>query len=314
VELTFEKWHANNNDFIIIWLTTQQIELCLPSIQKQAQTLCSKEGNGIAADGLLVLRTEQPRDLLPSELIIINRDGRLAKNCGNGLRCAAMSIRRRHVEAYGGKKTLDNLVALELIVANETKISQFFVTKEHKTLVQVDLGIPKIDEQCANFSQIKSSLTEFFSKQKDQPHHITGWHYVEIGNPHLVIMLSKWEYKTFLSIAKNLQKLSLWDGVNVHWVDASPRSPTKTEQLSHAPIELIYKTYIWERGVGETKACGSGAGAITFSLLTADTSLKHQPLGISMPGGILYITQDASTNSMLLIGSAQYVFSGKLTL
>src|SRR5690606_32979571 len=91
------KWHGTKNDFIIIRISSADGDLVLESIKRQTQSLCDRR-SGVGADGILVLHSEQRGDLTPHGLTIINSDGSLAKNCGNGLRCAALSILRAHLQ------------------------------------------------------------------------------------------------------------------------------------------------------------------------------------------------------------------------
>ena len=92
MEIHFEKWHGCHNDFIIIHNSCEQKNNILPSLQKAAKYLCSHSGDGIGADGILLLCHQQKDNTANTELVIINKDGSLADNCGNGLRCAAASI------------------------------------------------------------------------------------------------------------------------------------------------------------------------------------------------------------------------------
>ena len=91
----FEKWHGCRNDFLVIWSTHNEANYLLGSLQRQASALCSRKGEGVGADGLLILLTESRADLKPDKLVIINADGSLASNCGNGLRCAALSVYKK---------------------------------------------------------------------------------------------------------------------------------------------------------------------------------------------------------------------------
>jgi diaminopimelate epimerase len=94
----FEKWHGCKNDFIIFYTSDHQADMVKTSLVTLAARLCGKSGDGIGADGVLLLQTKLPDDPLPYKLTIINSDGSIALNCGNGLRVAALSSRRRSSE------------------------------------------------------------------------------------------------------------------------------------------------------------------------------------------------------------------------
>ena len=95
--LDFEKWQGCANDFVVLWISDRDGDVVLGSLKRQAKDICDRH-LGVGADGLLVLQTKVPEDLMPYKMTIINSDGSVAQNCGNGLRCASLSIRRRHDE------------------------------------------------------------------------------------------------------------------------------------------------------------------------------------------------------------------------
>ena len=92
----FEKWHGCKNNFIIIISSTNQTYL-VPSLQRKAKKICTQDGSSIGADGIIVLDYIESLsfNFAPKKISIINKDGSLAKNCGNGLRCAALAAYKR---------------------------------------------------------------------------------------------------------------------------------------------------------------------------------------------------------------------------
>src|SRR6476620_5995215 len=105
MELEFEKWHGNKNDFILTWFVHDQVTF--EALRREAPALCNRDGSGIGADGILVLHVQTKRDVMPTQLTIINSDGSLAETCGNGIRCAALSILTRHWEHTPSLEDLD---------------------------------------------------------------------------------------------------------------------------------------------------------------------------------------------------------------
>ena len=141
----FEKWHGCHNDFVIIYSSAHEVEMIKTELIKLAPRLCSKSGNGIGADGILLLQTKLPDDPLAEKLTIINSDGSIALNCGNGIRVAALSNRKRFLARGQSNKILEYM-SLEV----ETKIFnvRFSVSSTNKIpLVHVEMGKP-----CSNIN------------------------------------------------------------------------------------------------------------------------------------------------------------------
>ena len=121
MQLKFEKWHGCLNDFAVVWITEADGDVVMNSLKRQAVQLCDRHA-GIGADGLLILHVKNAGDLTPTKLTIINSDGSIAKNCGNGIRCAASAVLKAHREK-GTPKDLPELVALE--VEGQQMIARF---------------------------------------------------------------------------------------------------------------------------------------------------------------------------------------------
>src|SRR5690606_29206086 len=121
-QISFEKWHGCRNDFIVLRMRQTSADEVLPSLVKAAPRLCSRDGSGIGADGILVLHEGPGDPLRPVELSIVNSDGSLARNCGNGLRCAGASIVR---QAMQQGKSLDEFTWLELPVMQQNFVLSY---------------------------------------------------------------------------------------------------------------------------------------------------------------------------------------------
>ena len=169
MQLDFEKWQACQNDFIVIWLSSHDIKNLLPSLQRQATNICSREGLGIGADGILCLETENRSDIEPRKLHIVNSNGSLANNCGNGLRCAALSY---YDKFYAQAKGADKTDLVELHVAEHNYVCEFITFKGSSyPLVSVNMGRAQLNEENLDHNELYSDLRQclegFYSFEKE---------------------------------------------------------------------------------------------------------------------------------------------------
>ncbi|MFW7382004.1 MAG: diaminopimelate epimerase [Oligoflexus sp.] len=316
--LDFEKWHGAKNDFILLWLPDDQS--LMTSLIRKAPELCSREGDGIGADGILVLtRSPHRQELLPERLTIINSDGSLAATCGNGIRCAALSVLKRHYEA---DERVDIPEAFELPLTQGQVVCRYLGRQDlakkrvYWPHVSVDMGVPKIDDEHPWFEQTKDFVT---AKAKEIGHNelVDDWHLVDIGNHHLVFFLDEVSAELVRKIGPALQKSSIWDGINVHL--AAPLAvedklrQASSQQLGQA-VDELYEVFVWERGAGETKACGSGACSVVKAALAGGIVEKNQWIACKMPGDILYARQGEDDEPMTLAGPGALAFWGQLEL
>jgi diaminopimelate epimerase len=306
--IDFEKWHGTKNDFIVCWILAPDKDLIAPTLSRLAPRLCQRDGSGIGADGILLLITKSKKDSYPDELIIINADGSAAKNCGNGLRCAAMSARRRaHQE---GLYDFDGIT----LKVQDTSIDCRFIGASAQPLVAVTMPIP-------NFGQVNewSNEVQSLTKQLQTAHpQLRGdLETVDLGNPHIVITVEDATAELAELAGRPLQVVRNRDGINVHV--ASPKSIAETDQ-QRARLEIgeeiseLFKVYPWERGVGPTQACGTGACAVGVAAWATGLTERSMWVGIDMPGGRLYVKQDEPTSPVTLAGPATFVFQGNVEI
>ena len=306
--IEFEKWHGCKNDFMVIWITSSDKDLVIPSLQRQARALCDRSGGGIGADGLLVVETPTRRDMVPSSLTIINQDGSLAKNCGNGLRCATRSVLRR-MELAGSQRD-------ELPPAIEWKIEdRSFWCKviDPSGLTGVEIGHVKITTV-----RRESDLWREIAAAAAKDHAIFNASesvaLVDTGNQHLVLFSAPCTPLALDAFASKIQQVSGWDGINVHvaWAEDSGSNRTNSRnQATRMKIDSTWRAIPWERGAGLTQACGSGAVAIAAAAADGITS-EEEWTEIRMPGGSLLA--HPSGEAWELVGPAQLVFTGTVEI
>ena len=310
MKVCFEKWHGCKNDFIVVWLNANEQQV-FDSLRRQAPKLCRRDGGAIGADGILVLHTQLISDLLPNKLSIINSDGSLAANCGNGLRCCAGSILKRHAD---NEKLRDLPEIVELKVNDKLYMCQYLtdelenVEVDKLPFISVDMGVPLTDNSVDWFNQAKDTLKKFDI--------IKDIHVCEVGNQHIVLFNQNTsDKKVFYSVSSEIQKA--WaGGINIHFTEPVEAGPQHQKQAAHDIGQSITEAYIalpWERGVGPTNACGSGACALAACAFATGDASRSDWIAIDMPGGRLYARQDDAEGPITLAGPAQLVFCGEFS-
>ena len=310
--INFEKWHGCLNDFIVMWISDADGDIVIDSIKRQARHLCDRRA-GIGADGILVLQTLRSQDLTPYGLTIINSDGSLAKTCGNGLRCAALSILKTHLEK-GDAKQPPELV--QLCVADEDIICRFAKKSGEWPMVIVEMGTPNLNKSLGWLSEAKAAVAKL-STLLNLPSLSQEVGVCDIGNPHIVITHDLASRELLLKIGPTLQSTHSWDGINVHLARAkniTAKDKTRATQELGQSVSELYEVFVWERGAGETMACGSGACAVAALALDSGLLDRSEWVAIDMPGGRLYVRQPTPDEPTELAGPGVYCFSGKVII
>ena len=274
--LKFTKMHGLGNDFMVIDAINQPFTL-LP----QEITSLSARNTGIGFDQCLIVEASKTPDI-DFFYRIFNADGQEVGQCGNGARCLA-----RFVQHYG-------LTHKECIrVATRTTLMQLQINAD-KT-VRVDMGLPKL--------QPADIPVDFDDKQQEHyqitlPDHTqVSFHALSVGNPHAVLLVDNVD-----TAAVNTQgKL-----ISEH--------PFFPEQTNVGFMEIVSDDHIrlrvYERGCGETLACGSGAvAAVAIGRLFYNLAERVR---VTLPGGDLIIDWPDFDKPLQLTGSATFVYEGEL--
>lgn len=310
--IDFEKWHGTKNDFVVIWLSDSDGDIVLGSLKRQAKNICDRH-TGIGADGILVLHTRQRGDLTPERLSIINSDGSVAKNCGNGLRCAALSVLRANLDRGHPAEIPD---ACEFLVEDVPILCRFLDNKNLKTLVAVDMPIAKSGLAVSWGPQALKATHEVLADVGLKKDNYT-LEVCDLGNPHIVINTETASRDLMLKVGPPLQTRCGMDGINVHVIHTAELKDSERadgrRQLGDSVSEL-YKMFVWERGAGETMACGTGACAVAVSALNTGLTERSEWIAVDMPGGRVFVKQEDEGAPVTLAGPAVFVFSGKLEI
>jgi len=283
MKIKFTKMHGLGNDFILIDCLDKELgnHSYLSNLSKK---LCDRHF-GIGADGLILILPSEKTDL---QMKIYNSDGTEAQMCGNGIRCFAKY-------AYENKiiskikftiETLAGIITPELI----------FKGKEISG-IKVDMGIPKLERkeipmEGENTPTVVNETLKIDSKTIFQ---ITC---VSMGNPHCI---------TFVNDIQSIPVEEIGPKIENH-----PLFPEKTNAEF---IQVLNKQEInfrvWERGAGETLACGTGAcAALVATILNKKTDREAI---IHLPGGDLDI-QWADNGHVYMTGPAELAFKGKMEI
>ncbi len=273
--MEFIKMHGLGNDFIVIDDMAEKMKIGLAP--KLARVIC-RPHFGVGGDGLVIIRKSAFADVC---MRIFNNDGSEAEMCGNAIRCVAKYV----VEAKGYSQE-------EITIETLNGIKRVKVIKEgDRVEYQADMGEPIFAARL-----IPVSLGE--SPVIGQPIQIMGRKFqftaLSMGNPHCVIFVDEIVEKELLEAGALLEKHPLFPKkTNVEFVKVLDK-----EQI---------RVLVYERGVGPTLACGTGACAAVVA--AALNGLTGRGVTVTLPGGDLYIRW-AEDNHVFMSGPAEKVFSG----
>jgi len=281
MSLNFTKMHGAGNDYVYV----DCFRNATPADPAALATQVSDRNKGIGGDGLILIC---PSDIADARMRMFNSDGSEAEMCGNGLRCVA-------------KYVYDHGIAVKESLTLETGAGVLSVTlsvAEGKVeTVKVDMGEPILNP--ADVPTTIAATDKAVAAVVNAPLEFDGQTFevtcVSMGNPHCIIYVEEATDNLVLRIGP--------------MIETDPRFPAKTnveliEVIS--PTEVKQRT--WERGSGETLACGTGASAVCVAgVLTGKTERK---LTNHLLGGTLVLEWVEETNHVFMDGPATEVFSG----
>lgn len=276
MKLRFTKMQGAGNDFVVIDGVRTSIKLSEEQIRKIAN-----RQTGVGCDQVLIIEPPKRPDA-DFEYRIFNADGSTAGQCGNGARCVGRFI---HEQRLSAKSTITLEVGSDLrrLTFNETG------------RVKAELGVPVFEPAKVPFTAERDEMEQVLSLNN-----ITVMAGVlSMGNPHAVLLVDDVKSTPVEKIGRMIQALEVFpEGVNVGFMQIE----------SSTQISLR----VFERGAGETLACGSGAcAAVVHGIRLGQLSNN---VTVSVPGGKLEVSWDDSNAAVWLAGPADTVFEGKLTL
>jgi len=273
--MRFTKMHGIGNDFVIVSLFDETA----PEPASLAREVCQRRF-GVGADGLILVGPSAQAD---ASMRIFNPDGGEAEMCGNGIRCLAKYCRERGL-CRGSEMTVETLAGVKALT----------LTVEHGEVraVRVDMGVPSLARKDIPMTgPVEATCVE---QTLDCGGELIRCTCVNMGNPHCVSFVDDLDSTPVSRLGPKVERASAFpERVNAHFVQTVSRGEVRMET--------------WERGAGETPACGTGASAVCVAgCLTGRTDRR---ILVHLPGGDLEI-DFAEDDHVFMTGPAETVFDG----
>jgi diaminopimelate epimerase len=275
--MRFTKMHGAGNDYVYVDCFAQAVPADLPELARRI----SDRRFGVGGDGLILIRPSQQAD---ARMQMFNADGSEAEMCGNGIRCVAKYVYDHGLCRRDPLRIETGAGVLAVRVETEGGLVR---------RVQVDMGPPVLEA-----SRIPTTLP--VSPVVDVPLEVAGRRLnvtcVSMGNPHCVIFVPRATDELVLGLGPQIEASPYFPArVNVEFVEVI------------GPGEVRQRT--WERGSGETWACGTGASAVCVAgVLTGRT---ERQIVNHLLGGDLLLRWNATDNHVTMTGPAVEVFQGE---
>lgn len=274
--------HGIGNDYVYVNCFQETVEN--PS---ETARLVSDRHFGIGSDGLILIKPSETADCC---MDMYNADGSQGAMCGNGIRCVA-----KYVYDYG----LVNKEQITVETKSGIKTLNLTIQNGKAVLVEVNMGSPILEASRIPMNTSSSPVVAMPLTIADKTWDITG---VSMGNPHAVTYLDTLDELEHLEIEKIgplFEHHPLFpDRVNTEFVKILDRHTARMR--------------VWERGSGETLACGTGACAVTVA--SALNGYTDDQVTVQLLGGDLQIRWDRQENNVYMTGPATVVFDGEISL
>jgi diaminopimelate epimerase len=273
--LKFTKMHGIGNDFVVIDAINQHIELTADQIR-----LLSDRKNGVGCDQLLLVE-KASNPAVDFKYRIFNADGSEVAQCGNGARCFAR---------YVYDKGLTN----KMTIAVETAAGVIYPSLKIGGEVSVNMGLPRFSPPDIPFVTDHQSITYDLLLAEQQLIEIAA---VSMGNPHAVLLVDDINTADVDSLGPIIERHHQFpERVNVGFM----------EVVNPSQINLR----VFERGAGETLACGTGACAAVVSGILR--GILAREVKVKLPGGELLIEWSNDNASVWMTGPTTHVFDGEI--
>ncbi|MFN7845326.1 MAG: diaminopimelate epimerase [Pirellula sp.] len=277
--IEFTKMHGAGNDYVYV----NGFANSLPNDLEKLAIDISHRRFGVGGDGLILILPSKQAD---AQMRMFNADGSESEMCGNGIRCVAKYVYDHGIATRDQLRIETGAGILSLQIHAKNGLAE---------QITVDMGEPRLEA-----SLIPTTLAPAGQHVVNVPIEIKGRKLfatcVSMGNPHCVIFVPEVDDELVLGIGPLIEKDDRFPKkVNVEFVEVLARG------------EVNQRT--WERGSGETWACGTGASAVCVAgVLTGRTD---RTIVNNLIGGQLKLTWDESTNHVMMTGPATEVFTGR---
>jgi diaminopimelate epimerase len=277
-KMKFTKMHGIGNDYVYINCFEEKVEK-----PEELVKLVSNRHFGVGSDGLVLILPSSKADF---RMRMFNPDGSEAQMCGNAIRCVGKYV-------YDNNMTDKKTISIETLAG--IKILEMITDENNKVaMVKVDMGEPILN---ARGIPVDSDIELFVN----QPLQILGKEYrvtcVSMGNPHAVIYVENVSGFPVEKVGPEIEN-----------------HPLFPEKINAEFVEVInpkrLKMRVWERGTGETMACGTGACAVLVA--SSLTGVSERKATVELLGGNLDIEWNERNNRVYMTGPATLVFTGEL--
>ncbi len=275
--MKFTKMHGCGNDYVYVNCMEENVEN--PS---RMAKLMSDRHFGIGSDGLILIK---PSDVADFEMEMYNADGSRGAMCGNGIRCVA-----KYVYEYG----LTDKTSISVNTKSGIKYLELTIKDGKAVQIRVNMGSPILEAVKIPVLADEQELINAPISVDGKEYHMTC---VSMGNPHAVVYMDDLENLNIEKLGPKFEHHERFpDRINTEFVKI----------LDGHTVQMR----VWERGSGETLACGTGACAVAVA-----TILNHLVDGnqveVRLLGGTLQITWDREENLVYMTGPAEIVFDGE---
>jgi diaminopimelate epimerase len=275
MKLKFSKMHGIGNDFVVIDAINQQVVLTIDQIR-----LLADRRYGVGCDQLLLVE-KSSNPAVDFKYRIFNADGGEVAQCGNGARCFARFV-------------YDKGLTAKTTIAVETASGIIYPSMKSGGEVTVDMGLPQFTPSNIPFVTEKQSITYRLPIADRQDVEIGA---VSMGNPHAVLLVDDINTAEVSTLGAMIERHNQFPvRVNVGFM----------EVVNPSQINLR----VFERGAGETLACGTGACAAVVSGI--QRGLLAREVKVKLPGGELVIEWSNDNASVWMTGPTTHVFDGEI--
>lgn len=274
--MKFTKMEGCGNDYVYV----NGFDTKIDNPNKLAE-IVSNRNFGIGSDGLIVIN---PSEVADFRMNMYNADGSEGKMCGNGIRCVAKFV-------YDYKMTDKTTITVETL--SGIKTLELNVEDDKVKTVKVDMGSPILESEQIPVVSDKEKVIDEKIDINGEEYRITC---VSMGNPHAVTFVDNTDELDIENIGPMFENNSIFpEQVNTEFIQIVNRD--------------VIKMRVWERGSGETLACGTGACAsVVACVLNGKTNDK---VTVKLLGGDLFIEYDREANTVYMTGPARITFTGE---
>lgn len=277
--MEFTKMEGCGNDYVYVNGFTNKIEN-----PNKLSEFVSNRNFGIGSDGLIMINPSNKADF---RMNMYNADGSEGKMCGNGIRCVAKYV-------YDNKMTDKTTITVETLSGIKTLVLN--VEGDKVKTVRVDMGSPILEAKEVPVISDKEQVIDEPITIDNREYKITC---VSMGNPHAITFIDDTDSLDIESIGPKFEKNEIFpDRINTEFIQIVDRNTIKMR--------------VWERGSGETLACGTGACASVVACVL--NNLTEDKVTVELLGGDLFIEYNREENTVYMTGPARVSFVGNIEI